>query len=100
MNSKVGEKVFQDEESFYIPLPNSNRAFLKYYIEKGKMYILSTYTPPEYRGVGLASKLMEEAVKFASKNNLKIVPLCSYAKHYMDEHTELRSIVDRHNQTF
>ncbi|MEM3712555.1 MAG: GNAT family N-acetyltransferase [Thermoproteota archaeon] len=90
-NSEV--KVFRDDESFYIPLPNSQKALLKYRLEKGEIYVLSTYTPPEYRGMGLASKLMDEVIKFALDKNLKIVPICSYAKHYMDKHPELGNMV-------
>ncbi|MEM1548668.1 MAG: GNAT family N-acetyltransferase [Thermoproteota archaeon] len=90
-NSEI--KVFRDDKSFYIPLPNSQKALLKYRLEERKIYVLSTYTPPEHRGMGLASKLMDEVVKFALENNLKIVPICSYAQHYMDKHPELRNMV-------
>jgi len=93
VNTDTGFKVFRDDESFYIPLPNSQKALLKYRLEKEKLYVLSTYTPPEYRGMGLASKLMDEVVKFALENNLKIVPICSYAQHYMSKHPELSSMV-------
>jgi predicted GNAT family acetyltransferase len=87
-------EVFQDKDSFYVLLPDSKKAVLKYRLEKGRIYILSTYTSPGYRGKGLASKLMDEAVKFAAKNKLKIVPLCSYAQHYMDRHPELRNTLE------
>ncbi|MEM1557770.1 MAG: GNAT family N-acetyltransferase [Thermoproteota archaeon] len=93
MNTDTEAKVFRDDESFYIPLPNSQRALLKYHLEEERIYVLSTYTPPEYRGMGLASRLMDEVVKFALEKNLKIVPICSYAQRYMDKHPELRDRV-------
>ncbi|MBO3800529.1 MAG: N-acetyltransferase [Candidatus Brockarchaeota archaeon] len=93
MSADTEVQVFQDDDSFYIPLPNSQKALLKYRLEEGKIYVLSAYTPPEYRGMGLASKLMDEVVKFALEKNLKIVPICSYAQHYMDKHQELRNLI-------
>lgn len=87
------DEVLRDDELFYIPLPDSQKALLKYRLEKGKIYVLSTYTPPEHRGMGLASRLMDEVVKFALENNLKIVPICSYAQHYVNKHPELRNMV-------
>lgn len=93
-NAHNVSEVLQNEDSFYIPL-GSEKAFLKYLLKEGKMYILSTYTPAEYRGMGIASRLMDEAVKFATKNNLKIVPVCSYAQHYVSKHPELRKMLEK-----
>jgi len=70
---------------FHVRLAPGKHSYLKYSIEGGDMKILSTYTPEEFRGRGLAAILMEEAIKYAKENNLRIVPVCSYAKYYLEK---------------
>lgn len=70
---------------FFIRLRPGKYSYLKYKVENGKLRILSTYTPKEFRGKGLAAKLMEEAIKYAESMGLSIVPECSYAKNYLNK---------------
>ena len=35
---------------------------------------------PELRGAGLGQQLVEKAVAFAKEANLRVVPICSYAR--------------------
>ena len=74
-----------EESLFLIRLPDGTQAHLKYILDEDKMYITSTYTPPRHRGRGIAAKLMEAALLYARKNNLEVIPVCSYAKHYMQK---------------
>ncbi|MFC6322887.1 GNAT family N-acetyltransferase [Companilactobacillus baiquanensis] len=39
-----------------------------------------TFVSEDHRGQGLAKKLLNAALEYAEQNNLKIVPVCSYAK--------------------
>lgn len=68
-------------------------AFLKYEVKGGKMYIKSTYTPPEFRGRGLATRLTEEAVRLARETGLKVVPECSFAVRFFKKRRELWSLL-------
>ncbi|MEM3506599.1 MAG: GNAT family N-acetyltransferase [Candidatus Bathyarchaeia archaeon] len=70
---------------FLIRLDRGVYAYLKYRLNRKIMYIESTYTPGQFRGKGLAAKLMEEAISYAKNQGLEIVPLCSYAKHYLNK---------------
>lgn len=56
--------------------------------------IKSTYTPPEFRGKGIATRLMKRAVEWAKENNFRVVPLCSFAAHYFEKHAEDRHVLD------
>ena len=49
------------------------------------MIIEHTFVDPAYRGQGLARRLMEEAVKKAKGEGSHIVPICSYAKSYLEK---------------
>jgi len=70
---------------FLIRLDRGIYAYLRYRLDGRKMYIESTYTPEQFRGKGLAAKLMEEAISYAKNQGFEIIPLCSYAKHYLSE---------------
>jgi predicted GNAT family acetyltransferase len=46
----------------------------------GVMRIEHVEVDPELRGTGLGRQLVEKAVGFARDNDLKVVPICSYAR--------------------
>lgn len=75
---------------FLIRLAPGTYSFLQYEIKEKKFYINKTYTPPEYRGKGFATKLLQHAVAWAKENGLKIVPVCSFAAEYFRRHLELQ----------
>jgi len=66
----------------YMKLPDGSKAYIKYSVENGVMKLISTYTPPQHRGKGIAGVLMRYALDMARKNNWLIEPICSYAIHY------------------
>ncbi len=80
---------------FLIHLAPGKYAFLSYEIKEGKMFIELTYTPSEFRGKGIARRLMLEVVKYAKENNLKIVPVCSYAVSFFERYPEHKHILAR-----
>ena len=86
----MSEKVKHVADKFLIRLAPGKYAYLKYRLEEDTVYIDAVFTPEEYRGRGLAAKLMEAALKYARENMLKIVPNCSYAASYFEKHPEYR----------
>lgn len=48
--------------------------------EEGVITLDHTYVSPSYRGKGVAEELFYQAVEFARKENLRIIPVCSFAK--------------------
>jgi hypothetical protein len=80
----------------YATLDSEKKAYIKYSVEGNVMKLISTYTPPEFRGRGIAGKLVEYAIKLAENNNWLIEPICSYAVYYFMKNKEKRYIlVDR-----
>lgn len=77
----------------YIILPGDVKAYLKYHVEENTMKLIETYTPPEFRGMGIASKLVEYAVNLAHENNWLIEPICSYAIYYFMKNKEKRELL-------
>ncbi len=86
-------KVEMTGRVFYIRLPDGSKAYLRYHIEDGKLYLDATYTPEQWRGRGLAKKLVDYAVDYAVKNNLKIAPICSYSVRYFIKNPDKRDLL-------
>ena len=59
--------------------------FADYQQRPGQIVITHVETPPALRGKGLASVLMRGLVDQAMKRGLEIIPLCSYARDWMDK---------------
>ena len=58
---------------------NDSIAFANYRREGSTLYIDRVEAPPELRGTGAAGHLMQQIMNFAKSENLKVVPICSYA---------------------
>jgi predicted GNAT family acetyltransferase len=58
--------------------------------------ILFTHTavPPQFRGHGLAEKIVLFGLEVARRENLRVVPLCSYVAHVLQRHPEYRKLAD------
>jgi predicted GNAT family acetyltransferase len=78
-------KVLREGLRFYIDLRDSNAQIVCE--KKGtNLLVLSSFTPEEHRGKGIASEIMKEAIKYARRNKLRIVPKCSFAVQYCAKH--------------
>ncbi|MCD8498413.1 MAG: N-acetyltransferase [Alphaproteobacteria bacterium] len=53
----------------------------------GTLYIDYVEAPPELRGKGAASVLMEGLVAIAKAENLEIFPICGYAASWLRRHS-------------
>jgi Predicted acetyltransferase len=47
-----------------------------------------TQTQERFQGQGVAGKLLDALVEYARKENLKIVPICSYVVHAFEKDPE------------
>ena len=54
------------------------------YIQDAKNFVITHVgVYPEYRGQGLAAKIVEASLQYAKENSLRVVPMCSYAAAYI-----------------
>lgn len=85
-SDKGGEFVIEE---------NSNRSAEMTYTDhgEGKISIDHTFVESTLRGEGIAKDLVAEGVKFARKNNLKIIPLCPYAKATINKTPEFQDVL-------
>ena len=66
--------------------------FADYRRQPGRLVITHVETPPDLRGAGHASRLMRGVVEEARAEQVKILPLCSYARAWMQRHPEYRDL--------
>lgn len=74
---------------------NGNRAAEMTYTKTGenKISIDHTFVEHDFRGEGIAKDLVAEGVKYARENNLKIIPLCPYAKTTIEKTPEFQDVL-------
>lgn len=58
-----------------------------------KIIIDHTEVNPEFNGKGVGKKMVMAAVEFARQNELKIIPLCPFAKSVFDKVEEIRDVL-------
>ncbi len=80
------KKVLRRGLTFYINLGRNERAEIINEKINDKLYVMSSFTPPKHRGKGIASIIMNEVIKYARKNKLRIIPKCAFARKYCKEH--------------
>jgi uncharacterized protein len=70
-------------------------AVAEYREEGDRMVFTYTQVPAQFRGHGIAEKLVLAGFEVARKRNLRIVALCSYVAHVLQKHPEFRELSDR-----
>ncbi|MEN2488382.1 GNAT family N-acetyltransferase [Flavobacterium sp. B11] len=58
-----------------------------------KFIIDHTEVSPDFNGKGVGKKLVMAAVEYARNNNLKIIPLCPFAKSVFDKLPEIHDVL-------
>lgn len=53
-----------------------------------------TFVEESHRNKGLAKLLLDEAINYAKSNNLKIIPICPYAKKKFAEDKSIREVLE------
>ena len=59
-----------------------------YRLAGGVMTITHTEVPPRLEGRGIAAELVAASLAYAREAGLKVRPLCSYARTFMQRHQE------------
>lgn len=63
------------------------------WINENTFSIDHTIVNPVYSGQGIGKKLVLAAVDFAREKNVRIIPLCSFAKNLFDKLEEIQDVV-------
>ena len=68
-------------------------ASLEYSMTGNVLELIHTEVPHKLRGLGLASSLAENALRFARENNLKVDVICPSVQEYIEKHPEYSDLV-------
>lgn len=68
-------------------------AFLVYAKSPGSLRLIHTEVPPQLKGKGIGSKLVDAALKIASESVLEVIPECPFAVQYLKRHPEYANLV-------
>jgi predicted GNAT family acetyltransferase len=60
---------------------------------KEKLIIDHTEVDPAFKGKNVGKQLVMAAVNYARENNIKIIPLCPFAKSVFDKVEEIRDVL-------
>ena len=82
-----------NEGAFYIEQNGEPLAEMTYTIEKGKMVINHTEVDKSLRGKNIAHQLVEHGVEYAREQQLKITPVCEYAKAVIQNTQEFQDVL-------
>lgn len=55
--------------------------------------LVHTEVDPSLEGQGIGSQLVQGALEYVDRNNLKIVPLCRFVSVYIKRHTDWNRVV-------
>ena len=67
----------------------SEIGFIKFEVENDVLKIISTVVCDAYQGKGYAKILMKECERYVRENGYKVEPICSYAKKYFSNISDL-----------
>lgn len=58
-----------------------------------KIIIDHTEVHPDEKGKGIGRVLLGRAIEYARENNIKIIPLCPYAKSMFDRDVDIKDVL-------
>lgn len=89
------EQINEGHKGYFKASENETEAGRMTYTWVGdtKFIIDHTEVNPEFNGQGVGKKMVLAAVDYARKNNLKIIPLCPFAKATFDKNQDLQDVL-------
>lgn len=89
-------EIRHNEDRFYLYEPDTGKEIgeITYStVKEGVIAIDHTRVDDSYRGHGLAAKLLNALLDYADLKDLKIVPVCEYAKAAFKNKPEIRFLL-------
>jgi len=94
MEAVVKLELAEKNGCFYAAIDGITEAKMTFvFAGADKIIIDHTEVNPGKNGKGLGKKMVEQAVLFAREKNLKIIPLCPFAKSVFDKMIEFRDVL-------
>jgi len=66
------------------------------YMRDGRNFvIMHVGVHPDFRGQGLAGRIMEASLEYARQNSLRVIPMCSYAASYIRRNPQYAELTNQ-----
>ena len=67
------------------------------YLQDGKNFVITHVgVHPDFRGHGVAGRIVQVGLEYARENSLRVIPMCSYAAAYIRRHPEYGELTKQH----
>lgn len=85
----------EEKRGFFKAIENGEEAGLMTYTWAGhtKFIIDHTDVNPNFKGKGIGKQMVMKAIDYARSNNLKIMPLCPFAKSVFDKNPDIADVL-------
>jgi predicted GNAT family acetyltransferase len=94
METEVLQKINDKNGFFYIDVNGNHEAMMTFvFAGEDKIIIDHTEVKPGNEGKGFGKKMVVKAVEYARANNIKIIPLCPFAKSVFDKVPEFSDVL-------
>lgn len=80
------------EQQFELEV-EGHKALAAYSIEGGRISFTHTEVPQALEGQGVGKRLVAGALEQVRAQGLKVVPLCSFVRHYVETHPETQDLL-------
>jgi predicted GNAT family acetyltransferase len=89
------KQIKDDTKGRFSAMDEGKQAGAIFYTSAGetKMILDHTEVNDAYRGQSISKKILMYIVEFARENNIKIIPLCPYAKSVFDKTESIRDVL-------
>jgi uncharacterized protein len=82
------EVVDRPEQSRFELAVDGQLGELVYQVDHGSLVLIHTGVPDELSGRGIGARLVRAAIARAARDGLTIVPLCPFARRWINEHPD------------
>ena len=94
MNNEAQLKIDGNKGYFFIEVDGKQEAKMTFvFAGEAKIIIDHTEVNPGNNGKGFGKIMVLKAVEFAREKNIKILPLCPFAKSVFDKTPEIRDVL-------
>lgn len=94
MNNEVQLKITDNKGTFFIDVDGKQAGLMTFvFAGDDKIIIDHTEVDTAYNGKGFGKILVQKAVEFAREKNLKIIPLCPFAKSVIDKTPKFQDVL-------
>ena len=94
METQVSLEVNDKNGYFHIDIDSKTEAKMTFiFAGSDKIIIDHTEVNEGHNGKGFGKMMVEKAVAFAREKNIKIIPLCPFAKSVFDKTPEFRDVL-------